>query len=170
MLGVFFAIGFLAESKLEGFILLALIPFFAIQIKRSRDIGWSGWLSLLSVVPIAQWIWLIVIGVKNRKQEENSFYSERAEESHQEYESSNFKQEEQKKENDGFQNGVNERIIACPSCKQKIRLRLPLPGNIGKCIKCSTRFELHMDESGIFISLKLMEMANLTVMNMLLRI
>jgi len=148
MLGVFLAIGFLAESKLEGFVLLAFIPYFAIQIKRSRDIGWSGWLSLLSVVPIAQFIWLIVLGVKNSKKEENSFYSERAEESQQEYQGSNFKQEKQKKENDGFQNGVNERIIRCPSCKKKIRVRLPLQGKKGKCVACLSSFSISMDEHG----------------------
>ena len=157
MIGVFFAIGFLADSTLEGLMILALIPFFAIQIKRSRDIGWSGWFSLLSLVPLAQWIWFIVLGAKEGKPEENGFYSEHDKDSYQEHKDSSFKEEEVKKENDSFQSDVGERIINCPSCKQKIRIRLPLHRNIGKCIKCSTRFELHMDESGHIYITKLDE-------------
>jgi hypothetical protein len=78
----------------------------------------------------------------------SSLHAERAEESNQEHEGSNFKQEEQKKGNDRFHNRASERIIACPSCKQKIRFKVPLNRDIGKCKKCSSRFELHMDESG----------------------
>ena len=157
MIGVFFAVGFLADSQLEGLIFLAFIPFFAIQIKRSRDIGWSGWLSLLSLVPLAQWIWWIVLGTKGGKQEEHGFYSERDKESYQEREDSNFKEEEAKKENDSFQDDIDKRIITCPSCKQKLRIRLPLHRNISKCIKCSTKFELRMDESGYIYITKLDE-------------
>jgi DnaJ-domain-containing protein 1 len=151
MVGVLFAIGFLSDSNSVGLILLSVllfIPFFAIQIKRSRDIGWSGWFSLVSLIPIASFIWLIALGLKKGKKDENSFHSERAEESNQEHEGSNFKQEEQKKGNDRFHNRASERIIACPSCKQKIRFKVPLNRDIGKCKKCSSRFELHMDESG----------------------
>lgn len=42
----------------------------------------------------------------------------------------------------------NERVISCPSCSQKLRIRLPLITSLIKCSKCSSRFELKIDENG----------------------
>lgn len=40
------------------------------------------------------------------------------------------------------------KIIRCPSCKKKIRVRLPLQGKKGKCVACSSSFLISMDEHG----------------------
>jgi DnaJ-domain-containing protein 1 len=46
------------------------------------------------------------------------------------------------------------RILSCPSCSQKIRVRLPLSGNIANCAKCSARFKMSIDEEGhLYITL-----------------
>ncbi len=136
--------------------IFALIPFFAVQVKRSRDIGWSGWFSLLSLLPFFQWIWLMFLGVKEGNKKEESFYSEHVEKDFHKHKYSNF-EKEQKKKNYGSQNKTSERIITCPSCKQKLRINLPLCGNVGKCVKCLTRFELHVDEYGHIYVIKLNE-------------
>lgn len=39
-------------------------------------------------------------------------------------------------------------IIRCPSCKKKIRVKLPLRAKNGKCVACSCSFSLKMDENG----------------------
>lgn len=54
-----------------------------------------------------------------------------------------------------YQGDSSARIITCPSCRQKIRIRLPLPRSIGKCSKCLTRFELSIDESDFIYITKL---------------
>lgn len=41
-----------------------------------------------------------------------------------------------------------DRIIRCPSCKQKIRVKLPLRINRGRCGRCSTSFGLKVDAAG----------------------
>jgi len=45
-------------------------------------------------------------------------------------------------------NNPDSKIIRCPSCKKKIRVRLPLRGNKGKCATCSTSFSIEVDENG----------------------
>jgi len=40
------------------------------------------------------------------------------------------------------------RIILCPSCRRKIRIKLPLQGNRAKCGNCSACFGLQFDQSG----------------------
>lgn len=43
------------------------------------------------------------------------------------------------------------KIVRCLSCKKKIRVRLPLRGNKGKCVACSTSFSIKVDEKGNLI-------------------
>ena len=43
------------------------------------------------------------------------------------------------------------KIVRCPSCKKKIRVKLPLRGNKGKCVACSTSFSIKVDENGNLI-------------------
>lgn len=40
------------------------------------------------------------------------------------------------------------RIIRCPTCKKKIRVTLPLRGNKGKCVACSSSFNIRMESNG----------------------
>ncbi len=44
-----------------------LYSFFAVQVKRCHDIGWSGWWSVLSFVPYVQWAWWLVLGTVTKK-------------------------------------------------------------------------------------------------------
>ena len=39
-------------------------------------------------------------------------------------------------------------IIRCPSCKKKIRVKLPLRGEKAKCSACSSSFRIRIDENG----------------------
>lgn len=43
------------------------VSFFALQVKRCHDIGWSGWWSLLSFVPYAHWAWWLLLGTITNK-------------------------------------------------------------------------------------------------------
>lgn len=40
------------------------------------------------------------------------------------------------------------RVIFCPSCRQKIRIPLPLPGKICKCVSCEHKFQMFCDRNG----------------------
>lgn len=42
----------------------------------------------------------------------------------------------------------NCRIIICPSCHRKIRVPLPLPGKICKCVSCEHKFQMLSDKHG----------------------
>lgn len=44
-------------------ILLLAISFFSLQVKRCHDIGWTGWLALLSFVPVVHWFWWCLLGI-----------------------------------------------------------------------------------------------------------
>ena len=52
------------------------------------------------------------------------------------------------KEKPSKDNSADTRIFSCPSCGQKIRVRLPLPGNLGKCSKCFNKFRVSSDDAG----------------------
>lgn len=43
--------------------LLVAISFFSLQVKRCHDIGWTGWLALLSFVPVVHWFWWCLLGI-----------------------------------------------------------------------------------------------------------
>ena len=47
--------------------LLVAISFFSIQVKRCHDIGWTGWLALLSFVPVVRWFWWCLLGLVTDK-------------------------------------------------------------------------------------------------------
>jgi uncharacterized membrane protein YhaH (DUF805 family) len=41
--------------------LAVLIPSLAVGARRLHDIGKSGWMQLLGLIPVIGWIWLIVL-------------------------------------------------------------------------------------------------------------
>jgi len=43
---------------------------------------------------------------------------------------------------------TDSQIIRCPSCKKKIKVKLPLRAKIAKCVACSSSFSLIMDKNG----------------------
>jgi len=59
-----------------------------------------------------------------------------------------YKQDPVKEQKQYSKSTKNERIFSCPSCKQKIRVVLPLPSNKGKCSSCQNTFKVSSDESG----------------------
>ena len=72
MVAIIFTILDGADTTWGGFLLsltlLAVaVPFFALQVKRCHDIGWSGWWSLLSFVPYAHWAWWLLLGTITSK-------------------------------------------------------------------------------------------------------
>lgn len=55
------------------FWLLLLWPSIAITVKRLHDIGWTGWLALLSLVPIAGFVIVVVNWFIPGNQGENKY-------------------------------------------------------------------------------------------------
>jgi DnaJ-domain-containing protein 1 len=51
-------------------------------------------------------------------------------------------------EENGNAKNRSMRFFSCPTCNQKIRVKLPLPDGIGRCSKCATRFHIHIDDEG----------------------
>lgn len=63
------------------------------------------------------------------------------------------KQEENYKTSDK-EYSTQARIIICPSCGQKIKIMLPIAGDIARCIRCSAKFRISIDANGyIYITL-----------------
>lgn len=40
------------------------------------------------------------------------------------------------------------RVFRCPTCRQRIRITLPLPSKPGRCVSCSNWFKVRSDENG----------------------
>ncbi|MEL0169193.1 MAG: J domain-containing protein [Pseudomonadaceae bacterium] len=40
------------------------------------------------------------------------------------------------------------RVFSCPSCKQRIRISLPIPSGVGRCVTCGARFSAYADHEG----------------------
>jgi len=53
--------------------LALLVPSLAVGSRRLHDIGKSGWMQLVGLIPIAGIIWLIVLWAKEGDQGDNSF-------------------------------------------------------------------------------------------------
>jgi len=53
--------------------LAVLIPSIAVAVRRLHDIGKSGWMYLLMLVPLIGWIWLIILFCQEGKAEANQW-------------------------------------------------------------------------------------------------
>ena len=148
LLGVLLLIWILFGLGLRELTVIPLLSILALQIKRCRDIGWSPWLILISLVPmiviiiminvgipqslvvlipVIQVIFMIVVGIPKSR----IFYQ-----------GYGFNGKGDALNNNRF------RIIQCGSCRTKIRVAYPPPAGVGKCPLCQHRFVLRADEYG----------------------
>lgn len=62
------------RNSLAGFYLLAiLLPTIAVGVRRLHDVGKSGWMLLIALIPIIGWVWLLVLLATDSEEENNSF-------------------------------------------------------------------------------------------------
>jgi uncharacterized membrane protein YhaH (DUF805 family) len=71
ILGTAFAIGY--GPIYIGYGLAVLIPSIAVAIRRLHDVGKSGWMYLIIILPIIGPIWLIILFVTEGELGENQF-------------------------------------------------------------------------------------------------
>lgn len=62
--------------------------------------------------------------------------------------SKNSAQEESKQEQEIPKLKKKHRFFSCPVCKQKIRVTIPIPNGVGKCVTCDSRFTVYADNEG----------------------
>lgn len=55
------------------FILAILIPSLALTVRRLHDIGKSGWMMLISLIPIIGGIWLLILMCTDSNEIENQY-------------------------------------------------------------------------------------------------
>ena len=55
------------------YVLLVLIPGIAVTVRRLHDIGKSGWMILVTLIPLAGPIWLLVLTVTDSEQGQNQY-------------------------------------------------------------------------------------------------
>ena len=53
--------------------LAVLIPGLAVAVRRLHDVGKSGWMILIALIPLIGAIWLLVLMVTDSKPEENQY-------------------------------------------------------------------------------------------------
>ena len=63
LLGVLLLIWILFELGLSELTVIPLLSIIALQVKRSRDVGWSPWLVLIALIPTIQIIFMINVGI-----------------------------------------------------------------------------------------------------------
>ena len=49
------------------------IPRLAVSIRRLHDVGKSGWMPLINLIPIIDWIWLFVLMIIDSDPGENKY-------------------------------------------------------------------------------------------------
>ena len=57
------------------YILAVIVPHLAVTVRRLHDVGKSGWMLLIALIPIIGAIWLLVLLVKDSNPEENKYGS-----------------------------------------------------------------------------------------------
>ena len=55
------------------YVLATLIPSLAVIVRRLHDVGKSGWMFLISLIPLVGSIWLLVLLVTDSKPRENKW-------------------------------------------------------------------------------------------------
>ncbi len=63
----------LSQSLANIYSLLVLIPTLAVGARRLHDIGKSGWMQLVGLIPLIGWIWLIILFAKKGDTGENKY-------------------------------------------------------------------------------------------------
>jgi uncharacterized membrane protein YhaH (DUF805 family) len=53
--------------------LAVLIPGLAVSVRRLHDIGKSGWMILINLIPFIGWVWFIVLMIKDSQPGENKY-------------------------------------------------------------------------------------------------
>ena len=56
-----------------AYALFVLVPNIAVAIRRLHDTGKSGWMYLVAFIPIAGWIWLLILLIKEGDQGNNAY-------------------------------------------------------------------------------------------------
>ncbi len=148
LLGVLLLIWVLFAMGLRELTVIPLLSIVALQIKRCRDIGWSPWIvlvslipmtliifminvgipqSLFALIPVIQVLFMIVVGIPGSRIP---------------YQGYGFNRKGDALNSNRF------RIIECANCQTKIRVAFPPPAGVGKCPLCRHRFVLKADEFG----------------------
>ena len=146
--GVLLLIWLLLALGVPELTLIPLLSIIALQIRRCRDIGWTPWVvlislipmiqiifminvgipqSLFALIPVVQVIFMIVVGVPGSRTPYQGY-------------GVNGKGD--------APNSSRIRIIQCANCQTKIRVAFPPPAGVGKCPLCRHRFVLKADEFG----------------------
>ena len=55
------------------FSLAMFIPGLAVGVRRLHDVGKSGWMLLIGIIPVIGWIWLFVLMVSDSQPGENEY-------------------------------------------------------------------------------------------------
>lgn len=71
-------IGLTAEGTPYGafyfiYAIAVLLPNFAVGVRRLHDVGKSGWMLLIALIPIVGSIWLLILLATNSNAEENKY-------------------------------------------------------------------------------------------------
>jgi len=53
--------------------LVVLIPSLAVSVRRLHDVGKSGWMILINLIPLVGWIWFLVLTVTDSNPGENKY-------------------------------------------------------------------------------------------------
>lgn len=66
-------LGFISPQLANIYGLVSMIPGLAIGARRLHDIGKSGWMQLVALIPLIGIIWLIVLYVKDSDPKKNEY-------------------------------------------------------------------------------------------------
>ncbi|MBS4022636.1 MAG: DUF805 domain-containing protein [Dethiobacter sp.] len=66
-------LSFISDYLYYLYVLAVFIPGLAVSVRRLHDIGKSGWWFFISLIPIAGWIWYIVLMATNGQLGENQY-------------------------------------------------------------------------------------------------
>ncbi len=53
--------------------LFVFLPGWSVAVRRLHDVGKSGWMILIGIIPIIGWIWLFVLAVSDSNPGENQY-------------------------------------------------------------------------------------------------
>ena len=56
-----------------AYALFVLVPGIAVAVRRLHDTGKSGWMYLVAFIPIAGWIWLLILFVTEGNEGNNAY-------------------------------------------------------------------------------------------------
>ncbi|MBP3193891.1 DUF805 domain-containing protein [Natronogracilivirga saccharolytica] len=121
---------------------IIFVPGLSVSVRRLHDVGYSGWMFLIGLIPIIGWIWILITYLKEGQSHSNKYGP-----NPKKYKQNNTQQTGQNSDNVPIRSSINQKQkqeFQCKRCKVRVSVDDSFCWNCGNdfrratCIYCKS--------------------------------